>query len=106
MTSLFSRKTIPSVVDSKIAEMNYSIKFKVTDKGLENVELNDGSGFRKSRFISEPATTQEQDKPNENKINNLGFFAVETKPSIPQNIPGSTTKIPLMRNKKSSYGTI
>jgi hypothetical protein len=104
MTSLFSRKPTQSIGNSKIAEMNYSIKFKVTDKGFENVELNDGTGFRKPLFVSEPVTTPEQDKPAENEnnmgFNNMGFFAVDTKPSIPQNIPGSTTKIPLIRNKK------
>jgi hypothetical protein len=105
MTSLFSRKPTQSIGNSKIAEMNYSIKFKVTDKGFENVELNDGTGFRKPLFVSEPVTTPEQDKPAENE-NNMGFFAVDTEPSIPQNIPGPTTKIPLIRNKKSSYGTM
>ena len=77
MASIFREKKTQPTGDSKLPEMNYSIKFTVTVKGLENVELNDGTGFRKSKFISEPIAEGKTDE-----FNNLGFSAVETKPSI------------------------
>ena len=74
MSSLFGEKKLPEV-ESKAALANYSIKFSVKSDGALDLELDDGTGFRKPSFLGKNS------EKKVDEINNLGFFAVPTKPS-------------------------
>ena len=74
MSTLFGEKKTP-VVESKAALANYSMKFSVKSDGALGIELDDGTGFRKPVFVNK------NNEKKSNNINNLGFFAVPTKPS-------------------------